>query len=333
MSDWKKLGLTEEDLVGMYRTMLLARRLDERQWVMNRMGKAPFVISCQGHEAAQVGCAWALERGKDFTLPYYRDLGVVLTMGMTPREVMLDFFGRAEGPSSGGRQMPGHYSHPKLRIVSQSSTVAVQAVHAAGIGYAARLRGEDTVVYTSFGEGSAQQGDVHEAMNWAGIYKLPVIFVCQNNKYAISVSASKQMAIENVADRAAGYGFPGVTVDGRDPIAVYAVMKRAVERARAGEGATFIEAKVYRLTPHSSDDDDRSYRSREEVEAERKRDPLLLFADRLKREGILDDARLAELEEAVKKEVDDATAYAEKAADPRPEDLYARLYASEPAIG
>ncbi|MBX6350604.1 MAG: thiamine pyrophosphate-dependent dehydrogenase E1 component subunit alpha [Clostridia bacterium] len=317
----------------MYRAMLLARRLDERQWVLNRMGRAPFVISCQGHEAAQVGCAWALTPGKDFVLPYYRDLGVVLTVGMTPREVMLDFLARAEGPSSGGRQMPGHYSHPRLRIVSQSSTVAVQALHAAGIAYAARMRGEDSVCYVSFGEGAAQQGDVHEAFNWAGIYRLPVIFVCENNKYAISVSHTKQMAVENVADRAAGYGFPGVVVDGSDPVAVYRAMKEAVERARKGEGATLIEAKVERLVPHSSDDDDRTYRSREEVEEAKKRDPLLTFAERLKKEGLLDDARREELEAEVKRAVDDATEYAEKAADPRPQDLYTRLYATAPAVG
>src|SRR4249919_1437869 len=179
---------------------------------------------------------------------------------------------------------------PRTGIISGSSPIATQVPHAAGIAYAARYRGEDTVVATWFGDGATSEGDWHEGLNFAGIHRLPVIFVCENNHYAISVPQSKQMAILDVAERAAGYGFPGVVVDGNDVLACYAAMKRAHDRARAGEGPTLFECKTYRFQPHTSDDDDRSYRSREEVEEARHHDPLVEFGTYLSQHGILDDA-------------------------------------------
>ena len=221
----------EPTLLALYRSMLLARAMDERMWLLNRSGKVPFVISCQGHEAAQVGAAFALDRGKDFTLPYYRGLATVLVMGMTPREVMLAIFARAADPASGGRQMPAHYSHRKLKIVTQSSPVGTQIVHAAGIGLAEKIRGGDAVAWTSFGEGTSSQGDFHEGINLAAVQRLPVIFQCENNDYAISVPMSKQMAVNSVADRGAAYGIPGVKVDGTDVLACYAATRAAVARS------------------------------------------------------------------------------------------------------
>ncbi|MDI3269729.1 MAG: thiamine pyrophosphate-dependent dehydrogenase E1 component subunit alpha [Bacillota bacterium] len=328
MADDRRMGLTKEDLKEMYRLMLLARRLDERQWQLNRMGQAPFAIGCRGHEGAQIGISWALKPGRDIVLPYYRDLGVVLRMGMTPKEVMLDFFAKAEGPSSGGRQMPSHYSHPQKGIVTQSSTVATQTLHAAGMAYAAQQLKEDRVFYTSIGEGSASQGEFHEALNWAGVYKLPVLFVVQNNQYAISVPASKQMAVDRVSVRAAGFGLAGVTVDGLKILDVYEAAKEAVERARRGEGATLLEVMVPRLTGHSTDDDPRTYMTQEEMEALKHRDPVGHFASFLKEQGVVGDDELAAIDQEVRKEVDQATDEAQKAADPRPEDLYTRLYAT-----
>lgn len=328
MADYRQLGLTEEDLKEMYRLMLLARRLDERQWVLNRMGQAPFAIGCQGHEGAQIGISWALKPGHDIVLPYYRDLGVVLRMGMTPLEVMLDFFAKADGPSSGGRQMPSHYSHPQKGIVTQSSTVATQTLHAVGMAYAAQQLGEDRVFYTSIGEGSASQGEFHEALNWAGIYKLPVIFVVQNNQRAISVPLQKQMAVDRVSLRAAGYGLTGVTVDGLQVLEVYRVAKEAVERARRGEGATLLEVMVPRLTGHSTDDDPRTYMTQEEMEALKERDPLGHFAAFLKEQGVISDEELAAIDREVRQEVDRATDEAQKAPDPKPEDLYTHVYAT-----
>src|SRR5687768_14547219 len=171
-SQHEELGLSKDILLEMYYYMLLARSLDERMWLLNRQGKAPFVISCQGHEAIQVGAALALERGKDWFLPYYRDLGMCLALGMTPREAMLQHFARREDPNSGGRQMPGHYGYRKLKIVTGSSPVATQLCHAAGIALASKLRGVDEVTVVSHGEGATSKGDWHESLNLAGIHKL-----------------------------------------------------------------------------------------------------------------------------------------------------------------
>ncbi|HEU5100202.1 MAG TPA: thiamine pyrophosphate-dependent dehydrogenase E1 component subunit alpha [Roseiflexaceae bacterium] len=317
----------ESTMLEMYRYMLLARAMDERMWLLNRSGKAPFVISCQGHEAAQVGAAFALERGKDFTLPYYRGLATVLVMGMTPREVMLAIFARAADPSSGGRQMPAHYGHRKLKIVTQSSPVGTQIAHAAGIGLAEKIKGGDAIVWTSFGEGTSSQGDFHEGINLAAVQKLPVIFQCENNDYAISVPMSKQMAVASVADRGVAYGIPGVKVDGTDVLACYAATRAAAARARAGEGPTLIEAHCVRMTPHSSDDNDRTYRPADEIKDLRSHDPVARFREYLRENGVLDDPHEQELRERIKHEVDDATTFAEQAPLPDPSTLLKHVYA------
>jgi 2-oxoisovalerate dehydrogenase E1 component alpha subunit len=274
-----------------------------------------------------VGAAFALERGKDFTLPYYRGLGTVLVMGMTPREVMLAIFARAADPSSGGRQMPAHYGHRKLKIVSQSSPVGTQIPHATGIGLAEKIKGGDAVAWVSFGEGTTSQGDFHEGINLAAVHKLPVIFQCENNDYAISVPMSQQMAIASVADRGAAYGLPGVRVDGTDVLATHAATREAVARARAGEGPTLIEAKCLRLTPHSSDDNDRTYRPADELKALRSHDPVVHFRERLFADGVLDDVREKELRQRIAHEVDDATNFAEQSPLPDPSTLLKHVYA------
>lgn len=314
-------------MLEMYRFMVLARALDERMWLLNRAGKAPFVISCQGHEAAQIGAALALERGKDFTLPYYRGLGSVLVMGMTPRDVMLAIFARAADPSSGGRQMPAHYGCRALKIITQSSPVGTQIPHAAGIGLAEKIKGGDAIAWTSFGEGTTSQGDFHEGINLAAVHKLPVIFQCENNDYAISVPMHLQMAIDSVADRGAAYGIPGIKVDGTDVLRTYAATREAVARARHGEGPTLIETKCVRLTPHSSDDNDRTYRPAAELKTLRSHDPLAKFQGYLREEGILDDAHEQELRQRIADEVDDATTFAEQSPLPDPSTLLKHVYA------
>lgn len=328
------MSLEPHDLLAIYEKMLLARSLDERQWILNRQGKAPFVISCQGHEAAQIGSAFALAPGKDWICGYYRDLGVMLTIGMTPTEVMLGLFARATDPSSGGRQMPAHYSHRRLNVISQSSPTGTQVAHAAGVGLAIKIRNEtagrivdDAVVWTAFGEGTSSQGDVHEAMNLVGTHALPVIFVCENNGYAISVPQKRQMGVANVADRACGYGFPGYTVDGADPVKCYEATAEAVARARRGEGPTLIEFKCLRLTPHSSDDNDRTYRSADELQEMKQHDPIAGFRGYLKAEGILTDSADQELRARVARQVDEATAIAEAGPLPDPATLYDYVYA------
>ncbi|TAK33045.1 MAG: thiamine pyrophosphate-dependent dehydrogenase E1 component subunit alpha [Chloroflexota bacterium] len=322
------LGLSEQNLKEMYHKLLLSRALDERTWMLQHQGKAPFVISCQGHEAAQVGSAYALRAGRDWLLPYYRDVGVVLTIGMTPRELMLASLARAADPSSGGRQMPGHFGHARLRIISGSSPVATQIPQACGVALASKIRHEDDVTVVYFGDGATSKGDFHEAMNFAGIHRLPVIFICENNGWAISVPQHKQMAIRDVADRAEGYGFPGVVVDGGDVLAVYQSTKQAAERARRGEGPTLIEAKVVRITPHSSDDDDRAYRDRAEVETWKvTKDPIIRFRKYLMDAGILTEEEDKRLHERVTSEVDDATDFAEKSPLPRPESALEHVFA------
>ncbi|PSL51106.1 branched-chain alpha-keto acid dehydrogenase E1 component [Salsuginibacillus halophilus] len=307
------LGLSDQDVLDMYEVMLTARKLDERMWLLNRAGKIPFVISCQGQEAAQVGASFALNRKEDYALPYYRDMGVVLSFGMTVRDLMMSGFAKAEDPNSAGRQMPGHFGQKKNRIVTGSSPVTTQVPHAVGIALGGKMKGEDFVAITTFGEGSSNQGDFHEGANFAGVHKLPVIFLCENNKYAISVPLEKQLACESVADRAPGYGMPGKSVDGNDPLAVYEAVKEAADRGRRGEGPSLIETVSYRLTPHSSDDDDRSYRTREEVEEAKKLDALYTFATYLREQEILTDEVETKLNEKIDAEVDEATEAAENA--------------------
>ncbi len=313
-------ALTEDQLLEMYETMLLARKLDERMWVLHRQGKVAFHISGMGQEACQIGMAYAMDRGKDWLHPYYRDMAFVLALGMTPRHVMLQLFGKAEDPSSGGRQMPSHWGYAPSRIVTSSSPVATQVPQAAGIAFAAKLRGLDEVVVVTLGEGSTAQGDFHEGLNWAGIHRLPLITLVQNNQYAISVPVEKQMPVPNVADRGDAYGMPGVMYDGNDVFESYNVAREAVTRARRGEGPALLEAKTYRPTPHSSDDDDRTYRSRQEVEMWKRRDPILRFEGALRERGLLNDALAERILARCMARVDDAVEYAQRAPYPRPED-------------
>lgn len=318
--------LSAETLLAMYEVMLLSRKLDERMWILNRQGKVPFHISGLGHEACQVGTAFAMRRGHDWLHPYYRDLAFNLALGVTPTDLMLPLFGKAADPSSGGRQMPAHFGNPRLRIVSGSSPVATQVPQAAGIAFAAKLRGLDEVVVTCLGEGSTSQGDFHEGLNWAAVHKLPVVFLVQNNQYAISVPLSKQMGVANVADRGDAYGMPGVMVDGNDVLESYNAAAEALLRARRGDGPTLLEAKTYRPVPHSSDDDDRSYRSRAEVEEWKQKDPILRAERLLRARDLLTDATRDEVQQRVMTLVDQATDFAIQAPYPRPEEALGPVF-------
>jgi 2-oxoisovalerate dehydrogenase E1 component alpha subunit len=326
-----ELGLSDEQVLQMYWDILLARRLDERMWILHRQHEVAFHISGIGHEACQVGAAYALKRGHDYVHPYYRDFALSLTLGMTPRDLMLALYGREGEPTSGARQMPNHYSSRPLNIVAGSSPVATQIPQASGIAFAFKYLGTDQVVLTCFGEGSTAEGDFHEGLNWAGIFKLPVIFMCQNNQYAISVPMDREMPVKNVADRGPAYGMPGVAFDGNDVLESYRVVKEAVERARRGEGATLLEAKTYRPVPHSSDDDDRSYRSREEVELWKKRDPVILAKEYCMSAGLLDDKKNEEFEQRARGIVDDANESAKNAPYPAPEEALNQVWGARPS--
>src|SRR5215212_373954 len=322
----ESLGLDEEDLLKIYHHMLLARRVDERSWILNRQGKAAFVISCQGQEGCQVGAAYNLRPGYDYVYPYYRDHGIVMTLGMTARDELLALLGKKEDPNSAGRQMPGHFSSRELNIVTASAPISVQYPQATGSALAFKMRGEDGVVLACGGEASTSEGDWHEAMNFAGIHDLPIIFLVENNVYAISVRSEIQVA-GSIVKRAEGYGFPGVEVDGNDVLAVYEAEKEAFERARRGDGPTLIEGKTYRITAHSSDDDDRRYREREEIEEWRRKDPIIRFERYIEENDIIDEEKKEEMAGRIKAEVDEAVEYAEEAPYADPEEVLERVYA------
>ena len=324
--DWRDTDIDEETLRHWFYQMLLGRQIDYRCQVLNRQGRAPFIISCAGHEAAQVGVAWPLKPKYDWISPYYRDVVLNFRMGLTPLDLMLSVLAKPDDPASGGKQTPGHFSDTRLNIISGGSPLATQMVHGAGVAYALKMDGTDKVVMTCYGEGAGAEGDAHEAFNFAAIQKLPIIFVCQNNGFAISTPFKKEYAIEFAAQRAAGYGFPGVTVDGRDPVTSYHVSKQAVARARSGEGPTLVECLVDRLGAHSSEDDQRRYRTAEELEELAGNDCLDRFRKKLLEEGILDEKQVAEYEERVKEEVTVATRQALDARDAEPEEALTNVY-------
>ncbi|MCZ6504441.1 MAG: thiamine pyrophosphate-dependent enzyme [Actinobacteria bacterium] len=331
--DHRGLGLTDDQLVEMYRLMLMTRRVDDRMWALQRQGRAAFVLGSSGHEAIQVASVFALDRAKDWVLPYYRDMGVGLAWGFSPKDVFLGVFAKKEDPMSGGRQLPSHWSDPEKRVLTQSSVIGTQFPHAAGIAHGVKTRGSDAVVVVYGGEGATSEGDWHEAMNWAGIHKLPLIFVIENNHYAISVPSEEEVAGQ-IVDRAAGYGFPGHAIDGNAPLEVLATMQRAVARARAGEGPTLIEAETYRYYAHTSDDNDSLYRSRDEVETWRKKDPVARLQQYLIENRMLTEAEEAELDSSVVDELANAVEQAESSPDPdEPTSrVYAKVIEPGPAV-
>ena len=321
--------LDESTLLEIYGKMVLSRTLDERIWMLNRQGKAAIVASSQGHEAAQIGSVYALRRGTDQFYIYYRDLAVMLTLGMTPREIMLGFTAKVGEPLSGARQFPTHGAYPELGLINLSNVIATQLPQAVGAALALRMRREEGIVIAYFGDGASSFGDTHEAMNFAAIHHLPVIFMCENNKYATSVPQRLQMAVDSVASRAEGYGMPGISIDGCDVIAVFEAVSEAASRARNGGGPTLIEAQVERYLPHTSDDDDTRYRPREEIEEARLRDPLKLFGERLMAMGILDSAASERILAEARAEVNAVTDFVEAAEYPETDDFFEHVYAAE----
>jgi 2-oxoisovalerate dehydrogenase E1 component len=309
--DHRRLGITDEEAIEMYREMLLARILDQKTFQLNRMGKAPFMISSQGHEAVQIGTAHAINRGHDIVLPYYRDLALMVGLGLTPYEALLGIFARADDPSSGGRQMPNHWGYKHLNVITGSSPIATHLPHAAGIALDIKNRGSDEVVLCTFGDGATSKGDFHEAMNFAGIHKLPIVFLCENNGYAISVPLSKESAVSDLAVRGDSYNIPSYRVDGNDVLAVHDTLAKAWAHARAGEGASFVVANCYRFLSHTSDDDDKTYRDPQEVEAAKAADPLGRYARYLIGKGLITEDNVTNWTAEYSALVDEETTRAE----------------------
>lgn len=323
----KESGLSKAELLKVYRTMLTARRIDEKHLILLKQGKSFFHIGGSGHEAAQTAAAAAMKPGFDYAFPYYRDLAFSLQYGMTPEEYFLAALHRDEDPSTGARQMPGHYGKKELRIITQSSPTGTQYLQAVGMAMAARREKSGEVVYVSSGEGSTSEGEFFEAVNWAAREAAPVIFFIQDNRFAISVPVTQQTAGGSVYEVTKGFaGLERVNVDGTDFPATYGAMSKAVERARNGQGPTLIVANVVRLLPHSSSDDDRKYRTKEDLEHDRTRDPIPAMTRFLIEQRYLTDSEATAMAEEVKKAVDAAADWAESRPLPDPASVSLHVY-------
>lgn len=320
--------MSDEEAARLFSAMLTIRLVDERMVMLQRQGRIGFYIGGSGEEAAIIGPA-AVMQPNDWLFPCYRENGAYLLLGLPLQRFLDNLFGNGNDPVR-GRQMPNHVSWKDSNITSVSSPIGTQIAQAAGAGMAAKLQGKPDVMLTFFGEGATSSNDFHTGMNFAGVWKAPVVFVCRNNQWAISVPRHKQCAAEHFADKAVGYGMPGVRVDGNDLFAMYAATRDAFERARRGEGPTMIEAVTYRLTGHSTSDDPRVYRPDEQVEPWRPREPLLRLRRYLTARGAWSEDR----EEALKARVDDdckaAIQRAESAEPPELDSLFDDVFARLP---
>lgn len=319
-------GLSDEQLKAIFRNMLLQRQLDNRGFQLNRQGKVPFALGSEGHEALQAGAAMAFNRGKDILAPYYRDLGLAIGIGLTPYEIMLSIFARAED-HNGGRQFPNHYSSKKAGLMSFSSILAAHIPHAVGAAYAIKYRGETgRAVLVTCGDGTTSEGEWHESMNFAAVHKLPLVMLVENNQWAISTPLNQQMGQPNIYKRAEGYGMPGEQFDGFDPIVTYDAVHRAMERARSGGGPTLVEGVCYRYLAHSTDDNDMTYRTKDEVVEHRKHDPVPRFEQILIETGVMTAQDVETMKKDVLRETNEATDKAETMPYPQASDLYKHLY-------
>src|SRR4030088_1479326 len=293
---------TRKEYLQLHRWMCMAKALDDRMHILVKQGRAPFVGSSRGHEGIQVASTAAIGPD-DWLVPHYRGLANANVRGLTMKEWMVAGVAAAGDPLSAGRNIPGGcFSYHRLKIAPVSQVVASWIPKASGIAYAAKLRGEGSVTLCTFGDGATSQGDFHEGVNFAAVHRLPVVFVCENNSYAISVPIRLQMANPDVADRAPGYGIPGVTLDGTDVPASYAACREAVARARRGEGPTLIEAKIWRINSHTSEDNQLKYRTKEELQEAAQHDPIVRYTSWLIERGWLSADEASQIQAAFDKE-------------------------------
>src|SRR5438270_1956340 len=309
----RQFGLTDGEALEMYYAMLVSRLVSEQALKLAFQGAIDVSIPSDGHEAAQIASMRAL-RPTDPVYLFYRSVPAAYARGMTAREIFLDYFGAADGPSSGGKNLPGHWAKHDLHLMSISGSVATQIPHAVGSALAATLRGEDSVSVAYFGDGGSSKSDFHEGLNFAAVRQLPVVLFCENNGMAISVPFEKQSAVRSVADRAVGYAVVGISVDGSDPLQVFRVMREAAEAARAGRGPALIEARVTRLGQHTSQVGE--MRGAREMSAARRHDPIPRFARYLTHHGLLNETVQREMDERADSEVTDAVDFAAQAPPP-----------------
>lgn len=321
------MKLSKDEFLRAYRTMLVARRSDEKILIMLKQGKCFFHIGGSGHEAAQVAAAAALRPKYDWGFPYYRDMAFALHMGMTLEDVFLSSLHRAEDPTTGGRQPQGHYGRPDIRIPTQSSPTGTQYLQAVGVAMACKKERTDEVVYVSSGEGATSEGEFFEAVNWAARDAYPVIFFVQDNRYAISVPVEDQTAGGSVFEVVSGFqGLERFDVDGSNFGDVFIAMQKAVSRARKGGGPSLIRANVVRLLPHSSSDDQLKYRSKEDVEKDKARDPIPIMTHYLIEQGFITDKDAVRIQAEAKEAVDAAATWAESRPLPDPSTVQLHVY-------
>lgn len=320
--------LSNDELRRMYRFMVLVRRLSEKLLTLQRQGRIGFSVDSSGHEACQIGSAFALS-SNDWVFPYYRDSGICLVKGLSLKELMDHAMANAEDTSM-GRQLNVHWTSRKLNIVSSSSCVANRLAHAVGTSYAIKYKDRNEVCLTSLGDGATSQGEFHSAMNFAGVWKVPVVFLVENNQYAISLPQRYQTASQSIAMKAESYGFEGVQVDGNDVLAVYKASKTAVDKARSGGGPTLIEAVTYRMGGHTSSDDPNRYRSKEELEFWRAHDAIPMFRNYLTRKNVVSAEECDKISQEVEEEIVSAIRTSEEIAKPPLESLFTDVYSSIP---
>jgi TPP-dependent pyruvate/acetoin dehydrogenase alpha subunit len=320
-----KFKLAPDQLLEMFYWLKLIRAFDERLSILVRQGKVRSgVYTGIGQEAIVVGTVFGLRR-EDYVCPLHRDLGAFLMKGVEPGVMMSQMFGKATGLSK-GRDSALHSGVSELGIFGSTSMLGSNLPVAAGLALTFKMERSDNVVVAYFGEGASNVGDFHEALNFAGVQHLPIVLICENNQYAYSVPIEKSMAIDDVADRAASYGFEGVAINGNDVLAVYQSTQGALARARSGQGPTLIECKTYRWHGHS-EHDKAFYRTDDELAMWKSRDPITTFTTYLRGSDILTDEKLHEIEARVQKTIDDAVEFAVNAPDPQPEDAVTDLYA------
>ena len=325
-------GFTKKQILDIYTKMALSRRLDEKMLILLKQGKSFFHIGASGHEAAQLAAASAMRPGEDWAYPYYRDAAFCIGLGMTSREQLLCFLAKADDPNSGGRQMPQHYGHKALRIVSQSSPTGTQFLQAVGCAMAQKMEKTKDVVYVSAGEGTTSQGDFHEALNWASNAKAPVIFHIQDNKYAISTHKSEQTA-DSIYAMTAGYkNLSRYDVNGTDYFETNLAFKQAVERARKGKGPSLIVSNVVRLLPHSSSDDQRKYRTEDDLAEDRKRDPLTVLKDQCIQDKIISKKEFEKVRNEIETQVDSDAEWADAQDHPDVDTVLEHIYSVDTAV-
>lgn len=317
--------LDKELLLKMYRNMALTRSFDERGMMLQRQGRIGFYVPSFGQEAIQTGTAAALEK-KDWVFPSYREPGIFLYRGADLYEMLCNLWGN-RGDLSKGRQMPVHYSFPAIKMFSVSSPIATQLIQAVGAAMASKISKTKEVSISYCGDGGTSENDFHTGLTFAGAYKAPSVFIVTNNQYAISVPFSKQTGAKKLADKAIGYGMPGVAVDGNDILAVYQATKEAVDRARRGEGPSLIECVTFRMGPHSSSDDPTRYRDEKLYQAWTKRDPIKRLRTYLESKKLWDEKKEKALQEELKKKLAEAVERAEAEPPPDPMDLFEDVYA------